>query len=351
MLLVVLALVWGLAACGKSDKKAEAEGGSSNKNSLIEALITDASYALLKDGDADVSEDSGEALLAVDLKVKNVSSDSVEISPYSNIKSYDGNEEVNIEDDIYSARLDMGTSRGGSIGAGNTKKMTVLVKVKKGKTYTLGIQPFTEKSGDDGEELKLALDTKKYSKSYDSLHDPAKALKAYIDTIYLNKENADYEKYVSADKEAAQTQAYKTFKKAFSDNIADDISDADMKKYYEAYKSAAAEKAKLDAEAVAGYKEKAIVKLTYSTISMDDISEKVEEYADEYLDNSEDYDSDKAKKYALSKFDFIVSSVEPKEAGDPAEVSMVKKDGKWTIYQEDDYTSEVEEAFAGGEVY
>lgn len=229
--------------------------------------------------------------------------------------------------------------------------MTVLVKVKKGKTYTLGIQPFTEKSGDDGEELKLALDTKKYSKSYDSLQDPAKALKAYIDTIYLNKDNADYEKYVSADKEAAQTQAYKTFKKAFSDNIADDISDADMKNYYEAYKSAAAEKAKLDAGAVAGYKEKAIVKLTYSTISMDDISEKVEEYADEYLDNSEDYDSDKAKKYALSKFDSIVSSVEPKEAGDPEEVSMVKKDGKWTIYQEDDYTSEVEEAFAGGEVY
>lgn len=327
MLLVVLALVWGLAACGKSDKKAEAEGGSSNKNSLIEASITDASYALLKDGDADVSEDSGEALLAVDLKVKNVSSDSVEISPYSNIKLYDGNEEVNIEDDIYSARLDMGTSRGGSIGAGNTKKMTVLVKVKKGKTYTLGIQPFTEKSGDDGEELKLALDIKKYSKSYDSLQDPAKALKAYIDPIYLNKDNADYEKYVSADKEAAQTQAYKTFKKAFSDNIADDISDADMKNYYEAYKSAAAEKAKLDAGAVAGYKEKAIVKLTYSTISMDDISEKVEEYADEYLDNSEDYDSDKAKKYALSKFDSIVSSVEPKEAGDPEEVSMVKKDG------------------------
>lgn len=98
-----------------------------------------------------------------------------------------------------------------------------------------------------------------------------------------------------------------------------------MKKYYEAYKSAAAEKAKLDAEAVASYKNKAVVKLTYSTISMDDISEKVEKYADEYLDNSENYDSEKAKKYALSKFDSIVSPMEPKEAEDPAEVSMVKK--------------------------
>ncbi|MED4920444.1 MULTISPECIES: DUF5105 domain-containing protein [Heyndrickxia] len=175
------------------------------------------------------------------------------------------------------------------------KKMTVLVKVKKGKTYTLGIQPFTEKSGDDSDELKLALDTKKYSKSYDSLQDPAKALKAYIDTIYLNKDNADYEKYVSENKEAVQTDAYKTFKKAFNDNITDDISDADMKKYYEAYKSAAAEKAKLDAEAVASYKNKAVVKLTYSTISMDDISEKPEKYADEYLDNSENYDSEKTK--------------------------------------------------------
>ncbi|WP_368044739.1 DUF5105 domain-containing protein [Heyndrickxia coagulans] len=317
----------------------------------MEASITDASYALLKDDDADVSEDGEKDLLAVDLKIKNVSSDTVHISPYSNIKLYDGNEEVNIEDDIYSTRLDMGTSRGGSIGAGNTKKMTVLVKVKKGKTYTLGIQPFTEKSGDDSDELKLALDTKKYSKSYDSMQDPAKALKAYIDTIYLNKDNADYEKYVSENKEAVQTEAYKTFKKAFNDNITDDISDADMKKYYEAYKSAAAEKAKLDAEAVASYKNKAVVKLTYSTISMDDISEKVEKYADEYLDNSENYDSEKAKKYALSKFDSIVSSMEPKEAEDPAEVSMVKKDGKWTVWQENDYTNELEEAFAGGEVY
>ncbi len=58
-------------------------------------------------------------------------------------------------------------------GGKRNLRVTVLVKVKKGKTYTLGIQPFTEKSGDDGEELKLALDTKKYSKSYDSLQDPA----------------------------------------------------------------------------------------------------------------------------------------------------------------------------------
>ena len=131
VLLVVLALVWGLAACGKSDKKAEAEGGSSNKNKLIEASITDASYALLKDDDADVSEDGEKDLLAVDLKIKNVSSDTVHISPYSNIKLYDGNEEVNIEDDIYSTRLDMGTSRGGSIGAGNTKKDDRTGKSKK----------------------------------------------------------------------------------------------------------------------------------------------------------------------------------------------------------------------------
>ncbi|WP_052749698.1 DUF4352 domain-containing protein [Heyndrickxia coagulans] len=138
VLLVVLALVWGLAACGKSDKKAEAEGGSSNKNKLIEASITDASYALLKDDDADVSEDGEKDLLAVDLKIKNVSSDSVEISPYSNIKLYDGNEEVNIEDDIYSARLDMGTSRGGSIGAGNTKKDDRTGKSKKRQNIYIG---------------------------------------------------------------------------------------------------------------------------------------------------------------------------------------------------------------------
>ncbi|WP_272868962.1 hypothetical protein [Heyndrickxia coagulans] len=43
--------------------------------------------------------------------------------------------------------------------------------------------------------------------------------------------------------------------------------------------------------------------------------------------------------------------MESKEAEDPAEVSMVKKDGKWTVWQENDYTNELEEAFAGGEVY
>ncbi|WP_018662798.1 DUF5105 domain-containing protein [Heyndrickxia acidiproducens] len=346
LLFFVMAVV--LSACGNSGAPADGKSGKS-KNNTIEASIAGASYVLLGDDDGASEDQSSAGTLAVDLKVKNVSESSILLSPGQDIKLYDGDEEVNFDGHAYSSKLDLDSSSSGSIGAGKSKTITVYFNVNKDKTYEIGLSPYTD-NGKKSKELKLELDTKKYSKSFKTLQDPAKALKAYVETIYFGKDNPDYEKYTAADKETVQKEAQKAFKDVMED-IVDDLSDADAEKYYQSYKSAAAQKVKIETETEAVAKGRAVVKLNYTTIPTNDLYDKLGDYEDEYNDSLADYDTEKAEKYALSKFDTIVNAIEPEEAGNPLEIPMVLKDGKWSVYASDYNSKELSEIFGGGRVY
>lgn len=347
VMLFISAILVALAGCGNSKETAVS---ASNKNKLIEASIADASFVLLgKDSGTDQNS-SSKGILAVDLKVKNVSNDSINLLPMDDIKLYDGNEEVNVDHNLDSSDLGLDTSLGGSIGAGNTKTITVIYNIEKDKKYEIGLKPFITGKGDDSEELKLALDPKKYIKSFETLQDPAKALKAYIEAIYLNKDNPDYEKYVIADKEAVQKDAQKAFKDTMK-GVVDTISDTDAAKYYQSYQSVTAEKSKIVTTTMGNAKGKAVVKLDYTIVPLENLYDKVDGYKQEYNDNSGDYNSAKAEKYALSKFASIVNSIDAEECKDPVEIKMVQKDGKWELDSSDYYSNDLSKIFAGGRVY
>lgn len=131
------------------------------------------------------------------------------------------------------------------IGAGKVKTVPFYFNVEKDKKYEICVTPRLSEPGEEADEILLELDTTKYAKSFDEIQDPAKALTAYVDVIYLGKENGDYEKLVTADKEAVQETAKTGFKKQLDISLPDTATDAEIEKYYNSYKAALGEKAEL----------------------------------------------------------------------------------------------------------
>ncbi|WP_062197229.1 DUF5105 domain-containing protein [Massilibacterium senegalense] len=340
--------VMAMALIGCSNEKTGSSKTSSNK--LIEVTIEDASYILSGENDG-VSEDKDtkKGLLAVDLKIKNKTKEKIIISD-QNIKLYDGEEQLSPVDD-FNHKIDLEYPNLGEIGGEKVKTVTLIFNVEKDKKYDIGITPLTTDSTDEDEVL-IQLDTKKYGKSFDKLDNPAKALTAYIETIYMDKDNVNYEKYVSADKKALQEEAKKLFKEQLQRSFYDiDVPDADVDKQYINYKAALAEKTKIKAVTLANAKGKAVVTLEYSTIPLD-LYDAVSNYSDEYKNNTGDYEGVNRENYALSKLDVIISSIEPKESREKLEVEMIEKDGKWTVDTSDEYSSqELMDAFTKGSAF
>lgn len=351
MISLLCVVIASLAACGKSGEKA---ASGTAKSELVEASIDNASYILTGEDDG-VSENKKHGLLAVTLKVKNVSDSDVTFLGSEDIKLYDGDKQFNPKRNVYSSEVDLEIDNSGDIGAGKVKTMTYVFDVEKDKTYEIGLHPnsMDHDQNQKSEEIKLKLDTKKYAESFDALNVPAKALTAYIDTIYLGKDNSDYEKYVTADKAALQDKAKKNFKEKmdgiFTEN---NISDSKLDKLYSSYQSFLAQKAKIEAKVSANAKGKAVVVLNYSAIPLSDLRGKVFDYKKEYWKNTDDYDPKKSEKYALSKFDTILNKLDPKEGHYDLKVLMIQKDGKWTVDNSDENSAEeISNVFAAGEVY
>ncbi|MGG0463034.1 DUF5105 domain-containing protein [Priestia aryabhattai] len=109
-----------------------------------------------------------------------------------------------------SRELGLESSSSDKIGAGKQKKLTFVFEVKKDKKYKIRLQPTSSDYDEEIDEVTLTLDTKKYAKSYNKLQDPEKALQAYTEVLYLNKENVDYDKYVTADKNSCHRRTEKS---------------------------------------------------------------------------------------------------------------------------------------------
>lgn len=324
-------------------------GGGKEK---IEVSVESASFVLLDDSGETPNSESEKNPLAVTLNVKNIADSTVSVSPYSDILVFDGDQQLTLETS-YSSKLGFDTMSNGDIGAGKTKKMTVLFSAEKNKPYEISVKPFMIDSGDEQKEVIVQIDTTEYAESFDNLNNPAKALAAYIETIYMDKENVDYEKFVTADKQAIQDKALKTFQDTLSKSFYNlDISTEEATKQYDIFKTALAQKATLDAVTTGNANGKAIVKLEYTSVPLTNLYDKVNDYRKEYLDNTGEYDGKKRDEYAYSKLDTIINSIEPKHGERSMNIEMVEKDGKWTINLADDYNNlEIVRTFAEGKIY
>jgi len=342
---VVSVFIFLLSACSDSGEKASTE-----KSKGLEASIESASY-IISESDDGVSENENLATMAVHLKVKNLSDSPMRLSGYDGIKLYDGEQQININTELYNRDIGLDIGTGGSIGAGKSKTVLAIFEVTKDKEYEIGLNPLFDDFEEESEELVLKLDTKKYAASYETLQDPEKALKAYVDQIYYNKENPDYEQLVSADKPVLQESAQEAFEKEINKVFDKKLDDTDIEKLYATYRDILAEKAEVNATTIAHANDKAIVEVEVSTPSLQTLYEDVYEYKSEFRENTGSYDSQEIDKYVLSKLPKILNALEVNELSDPVEVSLTKKDRKWTIKAVDKYGASLDTVFVKGSIY
>ncbi|MBM7647806.1 hypothetical protein JOC78_000746 [Bacillus ectoiniformans] len=341
----LMALSIGLAGCG-GDEETSASGTAKSK--VMEATIQDASYILANQNNG-VSEGEEPGLLAVNFKIKNTSDSSITLSGRNDVKLYDGENQLSPNTEAaYSVDIPPAAS-GGEIGAGKVKEMTVFFDVEKGKEYEVALKPFVN-GEPESEEVTMKLNTQKYEDSLKTLNDPAKALAGYVDTIYLGKENTDYEKLVTADKAALQEEARNKFKENLTRGMDKQLTDEEVNKYYETFKNTLAQKAKIEPVVLSNANGKAEVSLQYSAVSMSKFYDQMYNYQKEYYQNA-GYDREKAEEYALSKFDAIVNSLEVKQGASDIKIKMLEKDGRWTVDPSHHSSKYLVDAFGAGSIY
>lgn len=339
-------LIVVLSACGGSDKTSKSKG-----EEALEVTIEEASYILtgVDDGEA-MDEEAEGGLLLIDLNVKNVSDSSVSIFPDHDIQLYDEDTQID-PSPARNHQLDLGSDSSNNIGANKQKEMTVAFDVEKDKEYEINISPKPSDYDTELADIIVPIDTSEYNDSLAALQDPEKALKAYIETIYFDEDNSDYEKFVSADKSSIQDDAVKAFGESLERTVSGDVSDSDVEKYYESFKQASAENDEVEVAVKGNANGKAIVTLNYKALPFDDIIKKMRDYKDKYRDNNDGYDPEKEDEYALSKFDKVLNEIEAKKGTRELEVIMKEEDGKWIIDDSDmNMTERIMRVFAEGVV-
>lgn len=346
LLVGLCVLLFSLTACNSSEKASSTNA----KSKAFEANIESATYVILGEDDG-VSENKNLGQLAVNIKVKNTSKNPITLSNFEGIVLYDGDEQLDPMKNTYDSKLDLEYDTDGKIGSDKVKTITAIFEVEKDKEYKIGLKPISDDFKEEIEELTLKLATADYAESYDKLQDSAKAATAYIDTIYFDKDNSDYEKFVTTDKAADQEKAKNLFKDQLDNVFEEELPDEEVVKLYSSYKDILAQKAKIEAKTIATDNEKAVVSLDYTSVPLKNLWEKAYKYKEEYRDKTESYDSEETDQYVLSKFDLILNSYEPKKATEPLEIVMIQKDGKWQIDSSDPYTEQVDRLFAEGSEY
>ncbi|MGE8079435.1 DUF5105 domain-containing protein [Peribacillus loiseleuriae] len=345
--LILLGLIFVLGACSGTGEKASTDKNQ-EKNKQLEASIEEASYIV---PDLGVTENQEQGVIAVKLKVKNLSDSPILLSEYDGVKLYDGDQQINIKPELYNRKVDLNIGSSGNLGVGKAKSLLAIFEVEKDKEYEIGLSPISSNFEENNDELTLKLDTKKYADSYETLQDPAKAFTAYIDQIYYEKENSDYEQFVSADKPAMQEEAKNTFKSEVKELFKKDLTDEEIDKLYISYRDILAEKAVVTTSTAAYANDKAIVALDVKTLPLQELYQEVYKYQKEFRDKTGSYDEKAIDEYVLSKFDRILDSIELKSSSRKIEVSLVKKDGKWTIDPVNKYGESLDKIFVKGSIY
>lgn len=349
ILLWMLVLLFALTACN-SNEKATTESKKSANNKAFEASIEKVNYVLLGNNDG-ISEDKNLGQIAVELKVKNISKNTIRLHA-DGIMLYDGEEQINPITDAYNSKIGFDYERNSDIGPDKMQSIMVVFEVEKDKEYEIGLKPTSDDYNEEIEELTLKLATADYAKGYDQLQDPAKAAIAYIETIYFDKENSDYEKFVTADKAAIQEEAKDLFKEKLKYVFDEDLAEKDVDKLYKSYKEVLAQKAKVEATTIANANGKAVVSIdNYTSVPLTDVFNKALKYEREFRDKTGSYDSEETDQYILSKFDSILNSLDTYNGKSEIKILMVQKDGKWELDTSDSYSNYVEQIFAEGSKY
>lgn len=333
-LLIIIAMLGVVTACGNTSKEgSETTASETTKSKVAEVTIKEGQYIDPIGGDTEDDQN----VIALEMKVKNTSNDKMYIFDESFYLVEKGDDEK-----IKPLRVDYQNKIkdfSGEISSGKSLSGTVVFAVEDDKKYELIFSPNSyDEEGNSSEDVEMALDLKKYEDSKKKLDEPVKALQAYIDVVFLQKENKDYDTLIANDSKTDIEMITKEYTNMIKDTFYSyRLSDDEMSKAFESYVGNQREAIELTLTSAGNVGDLAKVKVDFKGISQQAANDLINNFETEYDDTTNDYDSEKREQYAVTKLEDVYSTAEVGEPRDEIFVTMTKKDDKWTIdFKSDD---------------
>lgn len=325
VLVALLAIV--VAGCGGDTSSNKEKKAEVSKSKIAEMSIENGEYVIPFSEDGEGGSDT---YIAFDVKVKNTGKEQMYVTTDS-FSLFEKGEDGKISPDT-SYRTGIEDFEGGKLSSGKSLTVTVLFNIDSDKEYTLSYAP-SSISEDSKNDVEVAVDLSKYEKTKKNLDEPKKALDAYIDVVLLNKENPDYDKYISTDSEVAKEAVKKAFTKNFKDYLVYNYkpTDEELTTFFKNFQEIEAKRATYETKVIGNVGKKAMVEVTMKGLSNEEISDIFSEYKEEYLDQSDEYDSEKAEQYALTKYTEVLEKADLGEPRNELKVVLTKKDDKWDV--------------------
>ncbi|WP_036071419.1 DUF5105 domain-containing protein [Listeria aquatica] len=187
-------------------------------------------------------------------------------------------------------------------------------------------------------------------KSKSALNDAEKAGQAFIDVLFLGKDNVNYDKFVANQKGQTQEEISKIYKDVNEDGLFynTDLNDEGYKTALDLFIKAQGKRSKITIETEEQVGDNAELAVDIDEgLKNDELSELFREYSKAYLESTDDYDSEKANQYAFSKFKDILNQVDLKSSRAELKLKLVKEDGKWKIDPKEEENEQTIKALLG----
>jgi hypothetical protein len=335
MIALALTSVLLVTACGakNDDKKATKDDTKTSKAAQTKGLsvsVENGYYALSsKKGSSDEVQ-----YIALEIKVKNTSDSKMYLSE-ENFALYEKGDDHKIKPERtyeFAPSYDDRDTLFTELSSDKSTTGTLIFEVKKGKSYHLAVSKTSVDLGKNDKDVEIPIDLKKYEKTKSTFTEAEDALAAYIDVVFLNQSNADYDKLVATNKDEAMAEAKKLFVKAFKDSYMDfRPSDEQANTAFNQFREVQAKRSSYKVTTVGFYQGQAVVNVKMEALSQSNIYKLSSDYQMAYLDATEDFDYKKAEEDAFNKYKEILEKSDLSESNDDVNISITKKDDKWEI--------------------
>lgn len=335
-----------IAACGKesddsnASDTAKAEG--EEEGSYIEASINNAYYTIEKH--VEETDDPDKNLLIIELLIRNTYDEEVRIANSQDVRLLDGDEEI---EPILGVHHDLASEREIEIGVDKEKEHVVAFPVEDNKTYEISFYPKVELDAEN--PVLIPLDTGKYTDSLKEVHEPARALTAYVEEVYFDIENPEFDELVGENKDKLQHEAEETFYKALDRSSIHGFPKENVPEVYALFKTLLAEEGNIEPTIQENQAGEAVIDFSYKTLSLEKMRELISAYESEYHDKHSGFDPVEANKYAVSKIEGIIKQLETISGS--YKIQMIEKDGKWILDPADYKSSGLVDIFVEGTEY
>lgn len=324
---------WGFILLSVVAVIALAGCNTNKKEKVAELTIEGGEYILPRDE----SVSDGEGFLALELTLKNTTGKSLDIG-MTDIMLYDESdskiEAVNVYPEEGSKVKFFSYEK---LSGNKSKTGYVVFPVNKDEKYKLHFEPVIFDVEKEAEPVIVDVDASAYK---DHSKEILKAAAAFVDEVFLAKENKSYEKLVVNNKEEAIINFDSNFAKKLKDEFYDyKPTDAEANIIAKTLREVNGKKGQVDYELFYFSPDMATVLLNVKALTFKEMGSAITDVQDQFSDQAGEMSFEEemklAEKAAVDKLPEIIKNTEPVEIDSYGEgFSMIlKKDdkGKWEV--------------------